>query len=432
MSLPVVDRCDFADGQTVCGRYTVVKTLGEGAFGKVYKVQTPDGGTYALKLLRLWDVPPDIRESLSRRFEMEFRTGQIACDNLVQSVDYGSVGGNPYIVMEFCGGGDLTLMLGQSAGHAATICRQILQGLAALHANGKVHRDLKPENVLFKSDGTAALTDFGIAGDRNRRMTSRNIFGRPEQVFGTYAYMPPEQARRARGDATVLPTTDIFSFGVVAYQLLTGQLPFGRLDDFSHLPAYQKNADTGTWDHCALYRLSDAAAWERLIEGCLVPDFRHRLQSVRDVAALLPSTTNHSAALYTPVYIFGQGPNQPAALRRGIYLRVMQGEDYGRVYSLTDIAAAGRHLITVGREPSNTIHIRSEYNAYVSRRHCTLELANGQWILRDGQWQPDLRHWVRSGNGTYVNSVEATQTGVYVQPGDIITMGDTTLRFECV
>lgn len=107
------------------------------------------------------------------------------------------------------------------------IAHQVLYGLRALHQCGKVHRDLKPENVLLNKSGTAVLTDFGISGDRNKRMTERNILGKPRQIFGTYAYMPPEQVKRNRGDATVLPTTDIFSFGVMMYQLLTGgNLPF--------------------------------------------------------------------------------------------------------------------------------------------------------------------------------------------------------------
>ncbi len=84
------------------------------------------------------------------------------------------------------------------------------------------------------------LTDFGIAGDRNKRMTERNIFGKPNQIFGTYAYMPPEQVNRIQGEATVLPTTDIFSFGVLAFQLLTGSFPFGGLSSHNEWP-YTRN-----------------------------------------------------------------------------------------------------------------------------------------------------------------------------------------------
>ena len=160
MAYQIVERSELNIGQRIHDRYVVEKVLGEGSFGKVYRVKDMDGTIYALKLLHLWDVAPDIRQPLMERFEMEFKTGQIGCDYLVQSVDYGKIGGNPYIVMEFCPGGDLTPILGKEIHRIPEICQQILLGLRALHINGKVHRDLKPENVLIKANGVAALTDF--------------------------------------------------------------------------------------------------------------------------------------------------------------------------------------------------------------------------------------------------------------------------------
>ena len=105
---------------------------------------------------------PDIRTQLVNRFDMEYETGRINSPYLVHSVGHGFVQGNPYIVMEFCPGGDL-----KSANQNTDwnkVGQEVLLGLKALHACGKVHRDLKPENVLIKSDGTAALTDFGKIG----------------------------------------------------------------------------------------------------------------------------------------------------------------------------------------------------------------------------------------------------------------------------
>ena len=108
MNNRTVDRCDYNVGEYINNRYRVSQTLGEGSFGKVYRVTDSASKDYALKLLRLWEVPPEIRKPLMERFEMEFKTGQIDCDYLVRSLDYGTVGGNPYIVMEYCSGGDLT------------------------------------------------------------------------------------------------------------------------------------------------------------------------------------------------------------------------------------------------------------------------------------------------------------------------------------
>ncbi len=418
----VVDRCDFQPGQTV-NQYTIRKVLGEGSFGVVYLAET-GGQKLALKLLRLWEVPSEIREPLMERFEMEFRTGQIPCENLVQSLDYGVVGGNPYIVMEFCPGGDLESLLGKGDVRNTRICQNILTGLAALHNQGKVHRDLKPENVLFKQSGVAALTDFGIAGDRTHRMTQRNIFGKPNQIFGTYAYMPPEQVNRARGGATVLPTTDIFSFGVLAYQLLTGILPFGTLESHNDLAEYQIRGKKGIWNRDALRQVPNSQQWMQVIEGCLVPDFKQRLQATGDVLRLLPLDMAPTAGAHRP--------QQPACQpqRKGCFLRIMQGEEYGRLYDLTQLVSRGQGVLTVGRQNDNAIYIKSVTSDYVSRHHCTIENGEGKWVVRDGQWQRDARQWVPSSNGTFVNSRPVSDAGYYLSPGDIITIGDVTLKFE--
>jgi len=423
----VVDRCDFQSGQMVNNLYTVRKSLGDGSFGVVYLVDDNRRHQYAMKLLRLWEVPSEIRQPLKDRFKMEFETGQIACDNLVQSVDYGFVGGNPFIVMEYCPGGDLEPMLGRSDAPAVRICRDILRGLNALHNHGKVHRDLKPENVLFKQNGMAALTDFGIAGDRTHRMTQRNIFGKPNQIFGTYAYMPPEQVNRARGGATVLPTTDIFSFGVLAYQLLTGYLPFGKLESHNELAEYQINGKNGTWNRALLHRHPQGGQWLPLIEGCLKPDFRERLQTVSDVMRRLPNDITVSQQPYALSQVY-----QPSRQTRGFLLRVMQGEEHGRTYDLSLLSARlNTRLLTMGRQPDNAVFIKSAYSDYLSRYHCTIEIADGgQWAIRDGQWQKQQRQWRLSRNGTFVNSHPVTQSGYYLKPGDMIAVGDVTLRFE--
>lgn len=427
----VVDRCDFQPGQTV-NQYTIRKVLGDGAFGVVYLVESDVGRKLALKLLRLWEVPSEIRQPLIERFEMEFRTGQINCENLVQSLDYGLVGGNPYIVMEFCPGGDLESLLGKGDPRNIRICQHILNGLSALHAHGKVHRDLKPENVLFKQGGVAALTDFGIAGDRTHRMTQRNIFGKPNQIFGTYAYMPPEQVNRARGGATVLPTTDIFSFGVLAYQLLTGLLPFGTLESHNDLAEYQIRGKKGEWNRHALMSIPNGQQWLQVIEGCLVPDFKQRIQTTNEVLHMMPpDTALHNDSLFQNYQQQRSIPqSQPYSYRKGCFLRIMQGEEYGRLYDLTQLLQVGMAVLTVGRQNDNAIYIKSFNSDFVSRHHCTIENGEGKWVIRDGQWLPEIRQWVASTNGTFVNSRPVSKAGYYLSSGDIITMGDVTLKFE--
>ena len=427
----VVDRCDFQPGSVIDSKYKVKKLLGEGSFGSVYLVDRHNA-QYALKLLRLWEVPSEIRKELTDRFQMEFETGQIDCVNLVRTLSYGAVSENPYILMEYCSGGDLQPYLGKAKDKMPQICHDILAGLHALHIKGKVHRDLKPENVLFKQEGMAALTDFGISGDRNHRMTQCNIFQKPKQVFGTWAYMPPEQVSRARGGVTVLPTTDIFSFGVLAYQLLTGKLPFGELESHNDLAEYIKKAEKGLWNRDLLRYFDGNSLWLPLIEGCLEANFKKRLQTAADAYKLVPIPSQPQTRPFpartrlAPAY-------SPKATTRGYQLRIMQGEAYGQLFDLTTMMKNNKcHVLTIGRQSDNMVFIKSVYSSYISRRHCTLEssIDGIEWVIRDGQWDAQSRQWRNSRNGTYVNSIPVGQKGFYLKAGDIITIGDATLRFE--
>ena len=369
--MPVVaQRCNFAIGDIIDNRFQVSKVLGEGSFGKVYAVKDYSGNLQALKLLKLWEVPSDIRESLMTRFDMEFETGRINSDYLVHSISHGVVEGNPYIVMEYCPGGDLLSAASQSHLDLAEVATHVLCGLKALHNCGKVHRDLKPENVLVKKNGEFALTDFGISGDRNKRMTERNILGKPKQIFGTYAYMPPEQLN-PRKDATVLPTTDIFSFGVMMYQLITGDLPFGRLDSERDLIQYLRKGKNGDWDRYLLLDTAEGGDWCKLIEGCLIPDFQNRLQDADEVLALVPQMQR-----VRPRIVEEQRDFQTRIIN-GVLLRIMQGEDYGKVYKLDDMLRGESAILSMGRKDDgvyNDIAIVEENSSYISRKHCTLEL----------------------------------------------------------
>ena len=291
-----------------------------------------------------------------------------------------------------------------------------------------MHRDLKPENVLIKEDGTAALTDFGISGDRNKRMTERNILGRPQQIFGTYAYMPPEQVNRLRGDATVLPTTDIFSFGVMMYQLLTGKLPFGELNDHNDLVVYQRNGKNGDWDRRLLEQTGKGTVWQRVIEGCLIPDFKQRLQSA---AAVLERMPQGQFVSHVPL----PAGRMPEPGKKGLSMRVMQGLEHGKVYDLSRLFRDRKRLVTIGREDSNVVCIPENESPYISRRHCTIETdgRTNRWFIRDGQWIAEkgrMGYWKESVNGTYINSTPVTSEGSELHPGDIITIGDVTFRIE--
>ncbi|MDR1895234.1 MAG: protein kinase [Prevotellaceae bacterium] len=426
--MEVVQRCDFRSGDHI-DQYHIEKALGEGAFGKVFKVTDKQGQIYALKLLKLWEVHPSIRQQLAVRFDMEFETGRIDSNYLVRSVAHGTVNGNPYIIMEFCPKGDLQQLVDHTRPDLIKISKEILYGLKDLHKCGKVHRDLKPENVLIREDGSAVLTDFGISGDRNKRMTERNIMGKPVQIFGTYAYMPPEQVNPKK-DATVLPTTDIFSFGVMMYQLITGDLPFGQLNNENDLAQYIKNGREGQWNRNTLSSSSNGVSLRNVIEGCLIPDFRKRTQSVDLVLEQMPASIHSS-------YIQKSGSDAPQLnLRNGTLLRIMQGEEYGKIYKLNEMLQNKSGIITIGRkdiDSNNLLPVKEEESCYISRKHCTLEFdyAAKQWYIRDGQWDKySTGGWKNSMNGTFVNSTEVSSGGMEFHPGDIISIGDVKLRVE--
>ncbi len=426
MSAFAPSRCIYTSGDSIEHKYRVLKLLGEGTFGTVYKVLDHQGRILALKLLKLWEVHPSDRENIVRRFDMEYETGQIESNHLVRSLGHGSVEGNPYILMEFCANGDLRKRRDITTHELTDVAIHILLGLRDLHRCGKIHRDLKPDNVLFRSDGTAVLTDFGISGDQNKRMTERGWLGRPQQIFGTYGYMPPEQVRPPRGGkATVLPTTDIFSFGVMMYEQLVGRLPFGELRCEADLISYLGNGKKGVWDREALRSLRASVNWLHVIECCLVPDFKQRAQSVDDILSLFPHPLVVPKADLPRREVQGK-----------ILLRIMQGEEYGKTYMLDELVHANRSLLTIGRQSTdvhNDISILEEQSRYISRQHCTLELnrKTRRWYIRDGQWErysPD--GWKHSLNGTYLNSSEVSVLGTPLCNGDIISIGDVKMRVE--
>ena len=426
-----VQKCDFPPGSVIDTKYRVVKELGKGAFGKVFKVEDHSGHVYALKLLKLWEIQNDLRQQLLDRFNMEYETGLIDSYYLIRSIDHGMVCGNPYLVMDYFANGDLKQwMMSHAKPNWGKIGKEILFGLRDLHHCGKVHRDLKPANVLINDEGSAVLTDFGIAGDRNKRMTERNIKGIPQQILGTYPYMPPEQVNPAN-EATVLPTTDIFSFGVMMYQLLTGSLPFGKLVDKYDLVDYQKNGSEGKWDVKKLTDSEEGALFVSVIKGCLKPNYKKRLQSVDDVLKKMPRSIEK--------VIYRQyAPPIRKIVTNGLLLRIMQGEEYGKEYKLNTLLRSDSLLITMGRQDTdfqNMINIVENQSSYISRKHCTLEMDDDtrQWYIRDGQWTGKSihsAHWKHSKNGTYVNSSEVGAEGMKICPGDIISIGDVKLRVE--
>ena len=209
------------------GRYRILERIGEGAMAEVYRAYDPDiGRTLAIKLLRA-EVCNDA-EYVGRFLREARAVGALTQPNIVSVYDVGQVGNRPYIVMELVEGQPLEDRLEAevmpTVEDVIAIGIQFGEALDYAHSRGVVHRDLKPSNVIVSSDAkTITITDFGIARIEDGDMSTRTQVG---FILGTPSYMSPEQARGEPVDGR----SDLFSVGVILYQMLSGRKPFAAGD----------------------------------------------------------------------------------------------------------------------------------------------------------------------------------------------------------
>jgi serine/threonine-protein kinase len=207
-------------GTVLSGRYRLDQKLGSGGMSTVYlaKDETLERWVAAKVLHREISDQPDQIE----RFRREARAvAQVSHPNVVAVIDAGEDGGRPYIVFEYCDGETLKQRIDRMGrlplDEAAAYAIEVGRGLQAAHARRLVHRDVKPQNVLIDSEGRAKVTDFGIA-----RELEQDGLTKTGRVLGTTDYVSPEQAMGQAVD----DRSDIYSLGVLLYEMLTGELPF--------------------------------------------------------------------------------------------------------------------------------------------------------------------------------------------------------------
>src|SRR3989475_7844542 len=200
-------------------RYKVVRKLGAGGMADVYLAEDQElGRPVAIKILNDRHAQDD---QFVERFRREAKNAaSLSHPNIVSIYDRGEAEGSYYIAMEYLDGRTLKELLVRNGPPPIPIAidyaRQILSALAFAHRNGIVHRDIKPHNIVVGGDGRLKVTDFGIARSGASQMTEVG------SIVGTAQYLSPEQARGSPVDQT----SDLYSVGVVLYELLTGQVPF--------------------------------------------------------------------------------------------------------------------------------------------------------------------------------------------------------------
>jgi len=207
-------------GQMIDNRYKVMGTIGEGGMANVYLAfDTILGREVAVKVLR-GDLADD--EKFVRRFQREANSASsLRHPNIVEMYDVGEDNGNYFIVMEYVDGKTLKSLIKKRGAltlpETIDIMLQLTSGIACAHDSMIIHRDIKPQNVLILEDGRVKITDFGIAMALNS-----NELTQTNSVMGSVHYLPPEQANGS--GATI--KSDIYSLGILMYELLTGKLPF--------------------------------------------------------------------------------------------------------------------------------------------------------------------------------------------------------------
>ncbi len=285
------------DAGTKLGRYEIRSKIGEGGMGEVYLARdTQLGRDVAVKVL-----PSTYSQDTERlhRFEQEAcAASALNHPNILSIYDVGTHDGSPYVVSELLEGQTLrqrTNGAQLSQRKVIDYALQISRGLAAAHEKGIVHRDLKPDNLFVTNDGRVKILDFGLAkligaGDAELSQTSiptRRVDTDPGKVMGTVGYMSPEQVK----GRTVDHRSDIFSFGAILYEMLSGRRAFHGESAAETMSAILKE------DPPDLYETNQkiSPALERLVNHCLEKNPEERFHSASDLAFALEALSGSTA-----------------------------------------------------------------------------------------------------------------------------------------
>ena len=288
----------FMTGQLV-GHYRVLEKIGAGGMGEVFRARDERlGRDVALKLIR--PASSDNPDHL-RRFEQEARAAAaLNHPNILAIYDVGFEGSTPYIVSELLEGKNLRQRLCEgpiSTREAADYALQIAQGLTAAHDKPIVHRDLKPENLFLTLDGRIKILDFGVAklqtpAEENRPIQELTTVTKQGTMIGTVAYMSPEQLRGKPVDHR----SDIFSFGAILYEILSGSRAFRGETEVDTITAVLREEPAAAH----LEEAAIPAGYQDIIRHCLEKEPENRFQSAKDLVFALQTLSGSSPVKAVP------------------------------------------------------------------------------------------------------------------------------------
>lgn len=400
---------------TVVGRYRIVRHLGSGGMGDVYVADDCSlGRQVALKFL-----PSHLARSepARQRFVREARAAAaLNHPNIVQIFEVNDQFERPYLAMELVDGESLREVIHQrdmTIKEFLELAIQIASGLAEAHENGIVHRDIKPANILLDKKGRIRIVDFGLA-----QVTQTDQLTRPGTTVGTVGYFSPEQARGEKADAR----SDIFSLGIVLYELLTHKQPFRRDSDASTMQALL----TIHPEPVARYKSDIHDTIQHVIDKCLAKNVEFRYQHADDLVADLKrerealsypshsSTTSLSAATRRWPLIAAAAAGL-AVLAAVWFLNLGQDRGPAPVPKYRQITFDGDvKLVDISPDGTKLAYVRG--TALDDERLYTYSLSGGDPLqvfaaryIADVDWAPD-------GNSVLTAGMDQTSAGVFVVP----------------
>ena len=428
----------FTPGQILAERYRIVALAGRGGMGEVFRAEDLTlGQIVAMKFLpeRLSQ-----EEAALSRFHGEVRNArQVSHPNVCRVFDIGEAEGTLFLTMEYVDGEDLASVVRRigrlSPDKATEIARQICAGLAAAHERGVIHRDLKPANVMLDGAGKIRITDFGLAG------LAASIQGEEARV-GTPAYMAPEQL----AGKEVTTKSDIYSLGLILYEILTGKRAF----EASTLQELVRLRESSTITNpSTLVRDLDPLI-ERVILRCLEADPDKRPASALQVAAALPGGDPLAAALAagetpSPQMVAAAGSTEGikpwlgltlvATVLLGLVAHMMLADRY-RAQNLTPLEKPADVLLARSQEivqqlgltdaPADTAHgffTDYDYLNYIQER----DKSQTRWQRLSSDRPTTIIFWYRQSpremqSGNFFNSFGSGVITPWEPPSDVTGM----------